>query len=202
MSSRPSPLIEWGVAQRSLPGQVESGDGYVVEAFPGGILIGVIDGLGHGSEAAEVTRVAAGVLRGHAGETVTTLFQLCHAALLGTRGVVITLASLAPGSLTWLGVGNVEGLLLGGDNELPRRETARVRGGTVGYRLPPLRPAVTPLAEGDTLVFVTDGIQSDYNRGLKLGDAPQKIADDLVARFCKGTDDALALVVRYAGKLL
>src|SRR5437868_5964588 len=48
--------IEWSVAARALPGQTVSGDQFLVKASNRGVLVGVIDGLGHGSEA---TRAAA-----------------------------------------------------------------------------------------------------------------------------------------------
>ncbi len=49
---------EWGVAMLPMTGQVKSGDTYLVETFAGGALAAVIDGLGHGEEAAEAARIA------------------------------------------------------------------------------------------------------------------------------------------------
>ena len=51
------------------------------------------------------------------------------------------------GAMTWLGVGNVTGLLLRADAGAERkRESLLLRGGVVGYRLPPLRPVAIPIA--------------------------------------------------------
>src|SRR4051812_16934568 len=44
--------LEWAVAGRALSGQLESGDAGLVVALARGTLLAVIDGLGHGSEAA------------------------------------------------------------------------------------------------------------------------------------------------------
>jgi len=46
-----SGLIWWGVAERALPGQTVSGDKYLVKPLADGVLLAVVDGLGHGGEA-------------------------------------------------------------------------------------------------------------------------------------------------------
>src|SRR5437773_3945378 len=109
-----SSVIQWGVAMRTLSGERESGDLHVVKSAGPGVLAGVVDGLGHGAEAASAARAAVAVLDQHAHEPLLPLLQRCHRALLGTRGVVLSLLLFdgAAGSMTWLGVGNVEGVLL------------------------------------------------------------------------------------------
>src|SRR5256885_267334 len=76
----------------------------------------------------------------------------------------------------------------------------RPRGGVVGYRLPRLVPSVVSVAPGDVLVFATDGIERPSFEGLRMSDPPGRIAGDILARFARDTDDALALVVRYRGE--
>lgn len=195
-------LIEWGVAARALGGRAESGDQYLVEPFPGGILVAVVDGLGHGPKAATVGKAAIAALEGHVQEPVALLIAHCHEKLKRTRGVVMSLASFnAPdGTMTWLGVGNVTGFLLYADAKAGRgREALVTRGGVVGYQLPTPRPAVIPVSRGDTLIFATDGLRSSFAEGLTLGDPPQQIAERIFAQHGRGTDDALVLVARYIG---
>ena len=105
-------------------------------------------------------------------------------------------------SMTWLGVGNVEGLLLHGDGAAGSgfaRASLVTRGGIVGSELPRLHPVVLPIAPGDTLFFATDGIREGFAEGLPPEAAPQQLADQILARHGKGTDDALVLVARYLG---
>jgi negative regulator of sigma-B (phosphoserine phosphatase) len=200
--------IEWGVAGRSLDGQSESGDQYLVKTFPNGALVTVVDGLGHGPRAATVAKTAIATLEGHAHEPVASLLRRCHKELVGTRGVVMSLASFntLDGEMTWLGVGNVIGLLLRADARAERaRESLLLRGGVVGYRLPSLRPVVISVTRGDTLIFATDGLRSSFVqefihnevKGLTLSDPPQRIADHIFAEHGRGTDDALVLVAQY-----
>jgi phosphoserine phosphatase RsbX len=198
-----TPLIEWGVSSRALPGQAASGDRHVVQAYPGGALIGAIDGLGHGVEAASAARKAGDVLGSHCTESVIALARRCHEALLSTRGVVMSLASFSGGdeTMTWMGVGNVEGVLLRADvRAVPVREQLLLRGGVVGYQLPQLAASVLPLALGDTLIFATDGIRSDFAGVLDRTGSASSLADRILASYAKPTDDALVVVARYAGR--
>src|SRR5437773_929428 len=76
----------------TLPGETESGDLHLVKSVGSGVLAAVVDGLGHGAEAASAARAAVAVLERHAGESPLPLLQRCHRALIGTRGVVLSLA--------------------------------------------------------------------------------------------------------------
>ncbi|MBN1218891.1 MAG: SpoIIE family protein phosphatase [Anaerolineae bacterium] len=204
-------LLEWGVAIQALAGHAESGDAYVVEPFTNGVLVGVIDGLGHGDRAAAVATTAAATLKTHPHEPVTSLMERCHEKLRGSRGAVISLASFNPlkETMTWLGVGNVDGILLKADKQSgSAHKTLLLRGGVVGYRLPSLYDVVLPIARGDLLFFVTDGIrsgfikeqfQNPYSQTLDKTQSVQQIADTILAQYGRGTDDALVLVARYNG---
>ena len=194
------PFLEWGVAAQALPGETTSGDRHVMQAFPSGALVAVIDGLGHGEEAATAAEIAVTTLIGHAHEPVITLLNRCHEQLRASRGVVMSMASFnsLEGSLTWSGVGNVEGLLRrAGGSTNASDESLLLRGGIVGIQLPPLSASIIPVMPGDTLIFVTDGITPGFADKLNLRDPPQQLADSILAQHGKGTDDALVLVARY-----
>jgi phosphoserine phosphatase RsbX len=195
--------IEWAVAELARPGQTESGDQYVAMEIPGGAIVGVVDGLGHGAEAANASKIAVRSIERHGGEPVIKVMQQCHQSLAGSRGAVISVAAFnaAEETMTWLGVGNVEGLLLRAQAAVnPPRELLLVRGGVVGVHLPALAAAIVPVARGDTLIFATDGVRSEFLDVVRSHrDAPSLLADRILERFGRGTDDALVLVVRYLG---
>ena len=185
-----------------MQGQEISGDGHIIKPVPHGVLAAAIDGLGHGSEAAAAAKIAVATLETYTHEPVVSLVRRCHEALIGTRGVVMSVAFLnsLDNTMTWLGVGNVEGFLLRADRKtVPSRESLVPRGGVLGYQLPPLKVSVVPLRQGDTLIFATDGIRSGFDKGLDLGEQPQQIANRIMVQCAKGTDDALVLVVRFRG---
>lgn len=194
--------LPWGVATAPLPGESTCGDRYVVKPFGGGVLVAAIDGVGHGELAASAARIAEEILAENAGESPEVLVRRCHQALRGTRGVVMSLGSLdVPRALlTWLGVGNVQGVLLRPGLTLEEaEESLLLRAGVLGANLPPLHEAVLPVSAGDTLIFATDGIAGDFSRGLGRNLPPQRAADAILARHRRATDDALVVVARLAG---
>jgi len=164
--------------------------------------VGVVDGLGHGPEAAAAARKAVAALEEHTGEGLIPLVRRCHERLKGTRGVVMSLASLdtRANTVDWLAVGNVEGILVR-EGWKPGSRIQRIIGwgGVVGYNLPELRPASLHLSEGDLLVFASDGIRQEFVEGSDYQDQPQRVADRICAQYGTRTDDALVLVLRYRG---
>jgi phosphoserine phosphatase RsbX len=196
-------LIDWAVAGSVLPGQSESGDRHLVTTTPDGALVAVVDGLGHGVEAADAARAAVRALERHGVQTMISLIKGCHGSLGGTRGVVMSVASFSARdeTLTWVGVGNVEGLLLRAQPTVaPRRESLLLRGGVVGVHLPALSASIIPVMRGDTLIFATDGIQSDFALAPLDGrERPQPLADYILTHWGRNTDDALVLVARWMG---
>lgn len=196
------PMVEYSVAGFTLRGQGESGDDHLVCCNKSGVLIAAIDGIGHGEDAAKAARAASAILRAGADEPVISLVQSCHEELRNTRGVVLSLASIDAGHglLTWLGVGNVQGVLMRANGkQMTEQETLLLRGGVVGSQLPPLQATVLPIACGDTVYFVTDGIRSDFAQSLTAKENPQRAANRILEKYQNGKDDALVLVTRLTG---
>ncbi|MBI3795751.1 MAG: SpoIIE family protein phosphatase [Deltaproteobacteria bacterium] len=212
-AARSESWLRWSVAARPLARQSVSGDVPLVAPFFGGVLVAVVDGLGHGEEAVTAAQRAITTLTANAQESVVFLLQCCHEELKGTRGAVMSLASFQvhDGLMTWVGVGDVEGVLLRGSLETgSAREILLLRGGVVGYQLPLVRATTLPVRPGDMLIFATDGIRSDFvqepllrNPLIRVAqDGPQQLADHILRQYGKTTDDALVLVARYLGDSL
>jgi hypothetical protein len=196
------PMVEYGVAKFILPGQGESGDHHLVCCNRSGILIAAIDGIGHGEEAANASKAAAALLRSSADEPIISLVEQCHEKLRATRGVVLSLACIdhEHGMMTWLGVGNVQGVLMRADAKKGKvKESLLLRAGVVGSQLPALQAAVLPIVGGDTLFFVTDGVRGDFSVALSARENPQRAADRILEQYRSGNDDALVLVARLTG---
>ena len=194
--------VELGVACATLPGQSECGDRYVYETFTGGALLALVDGIGHGPEAALAADTACAVLKTHADEPVIALAERCHGELRFTRGVVMSLAAfdLRHDLLTWLGIGNVQGIIRRfGQPDGEAEELLLLRAGMVGSELPSLRASVLPVVPGDMLVLATDGVRSGFAARITSRDTPMTAAQSILDRYKKGTDDALVLVARYQG---
>jgi phosphoserine phosphatase RsbX len=192
--------VEWWAASRTRHGQTTCGDRYLVRDASFGSLLAVVDGIGHGQEAAAAAEIALRTLEQHGEEPAVIQVNRCHAALRGTRGVVMNLAHFRARerTLTWLGVGNVEGLVLSHDHGKPLKAMRLLqRSGVLGSNLPALQSSTFPVAAGDTLLFATDGIATGFDRNLDLRQGPQALAEGILARHARGTDDALVLVARF-----
>jgi hypothetical protein len=200
LASQPRAAIEWNVEARPFGGTGACGDVDVVVIGERGAVVAVADGLGHGREAVIAAEAAAGVIQQRPDAAITELMTHCHEALRNTRGAALSIAVFAchDGTMTWLGVGNVGAILARGDpSARPARHALLMRGGVVGYRLPPLRPEVLPVFPGDTLIMASDGIASAFEHEPTLGRDPKTLAAGILASHGKDTDDALVLVARY-----
>ncbi len=194
-------LFDHAVSSRGQGGAEVSGDHHMVRRIDRGVLVAVVDGLGHGRDAEIAARLAIETLESAPVAEITGLVQRCHSVLNRSRGVVMSIASLDAErqTMTWLAVGNIEGVLIRPGTA--KREAILMRGGIVGHRLPPLRTATLPLSAGDLLVLATDGIREGFAETLR-SDAPlQEIADRVLARYGRAEDDALVLAGRWHGQL-
>ena len=195
-------MVEYGVAKFVIPGQEESGDQHLVCCNRNGILVAAIDGIGHGEAAANAAKAAAALLRSSADQPIISLVERCHEKLRATRGVVLSLAFIEPGQgmMTWLGVGNVQGVLMRADaTNGNAQESLLLRAGVVGSQLPALQGTVLPIAQGDTLFLATDGVRSDFSMALSARENPQRAADRILEHYGSRNDDALVLVARLTG---
>lgn len=191
--------LDWGVAARPLPGEELCGDHHLVARTATGWLLAVADGLGHGPKAAVASQTLVDVLKQHLELPPVELIRLCHEALRNTRGSAAAIVTIDGTRclLSWVGVGNVEGVILHGDPAASSAEYITMRGGIVGYRMPGLQPSFLPLRDGDLLALATDGIESDFVRALLPSHPPEEMAASILDRYAKPTDDALILVARW-----
>ncbi|WP_328396876.1 SpoIIE family protein phosphatase [Nocardia sp. NBC_00416] len=194
--------IEWAMAGRALPGQDVSGDRCVVlDTGTGTVLFAVLDGLGHGTAAAAAVDRATRVLAENRAEPLDVLMVLCHRAMSDTRGAAVTLTLFGAEEAQWLSVGNVESHVLTAGPTGPQiSATALQSGGIVGYRLPStLQPQSVPVRPGDLLLMSTDGVEVEPGQGVDLAKSTADIAQELLERHAKDTDDALVLAARVRG---
>jgi negative regulator of sigma-B (phosphoserine phosphatase) len=196
--------IEWAAKSRPRPGENVCGDRLLAVDVNGtGALIGVLDGLGHGAEAAEAANCGVEVLRNARSEPLDVLVQLCHRALSGTRGAAMTLARIdfRADTLSWIGIGNVAADLVAKHPAgVEVRSSARLAGGIVGYRIPEvLTPQEVPIRPGDLLVIASDGIVEDHLDDIDFSAPALLIADQILHSHAKDNDDALVLAARHRG---
>jgi hypothetical protein len=205
-ASAPSPgtsFLDWAIASRPMAGQDLSGDIATVQTSDHRAVIAVIDGLGHGPEAATAAQAAAQVVEKHRAEPLEALLLLAHEQLADTRGAAATVAIVdgVAGRLDWVGVGNVNATLLRADDTArPRSHGVFLCRGILGYLLPSLHiSAPLPLAPGDMLVLATDGVRGDVTGPFRAEAPVGRLAETILADQATSDDDALVLVARYRG---
>jgi negative regulator of sigma-B (phosphoserine phosphatase) len=189
------------VAARPIPGEYVSGDRHVAVRGER-LVVAVIDGLGHGPDAAHAAGRAAKVVEAHPDDRPDALLRRCHEELRSTRGAAMTIASIdeSGGEMTWIGVGNVQAALLqAGPTQAGIREWVPLRGGVVGYLLPSLRPGTVRLRRDDVLVLATDGVRPVFGDWPGPAEPTGNVAARILDEQRRGTDDALVLVARYRG---
>lgn len=193
--------LEWQVSRYIEPASRVCGDLAVVRIYGSLAVIAAIDGLGHGEEAERAAHVAQRTIEDEVGRPLEDIVHACHRALAPTRGAVMSLAelNLASRTLSWLGVGNVRGLLHRSDRALdPNRHELLQRAGIVGSLLPRLHTVELPIVPGDLLIFGTDGLRYDFADNLEGRTQPAQLAPALLAKHVRGDDDALVLVARIS----
>jgi len=194
-------FLDWAVAGRPMDGQALSGDVATVQTSSSRCVLAVIDGLGHGPEAAAAATTAARIVETNRAEPVEALLLLAHEHLAESRGVAATLAIIDgdTGRMDWLGVGNVNGVVLRADDTArPRTYGVFLCRGVLGYLLPNLHVAEpVQLTNGDCIVIATDGVRGDLTASLRPEVPVTRLAETILAEQATPDDDALVFVGRF-----
>jgi phosphoserine phosphatase RsbX len=168
-----------------------NGDRAFVRAIDDGVLVGVIDGLGHGPEAARAAALAVEALSAHPADGVVSLLEATHGALRGSRGCAATLVLARAGSVSIAGVGNVATHVFA-DTKIVHRPTP----GIIGYSLPRgIRPLVVTALSPVRIVITSDGVSRRFELRDLDGLSAERACELLVERHSTVNDDATALVL-------
>jgi anti-sigma regulatory factor (Ser/Thr protein kinase) len=190
--------FETGVVALPYPGEDVYGDGWGVVQEPKRGLFLVVDGLGHGIEAAAASRQAERVLEESAELEPEALLERIDRALRGTRGAAAGLAELRlqGGGASFVGIGNTASMVLRGDQS--RRMVSR--NGILGHGVRRFQAFHYDFAEDESiLVMHSDGVSSQCELGGYPGLAarhPSVVAAVLCRDFARDRDDVTVLVAR------
>lgn len=195
------PGVEVGAVCLPVAGEVECGDAWAI-AHPGGdrTVVMVADGLGHGPQAAEASRAAIGALGRGGAAGPSDLLRAAQDAMAGTRGGAVAVATIdhARGQLTYGGVGNIAGVLVG-----PSGRAGLVsHNGILGAGARRFQDFTSPWAPGSILVMHSDGVNTQWrlDRNTPLAARhPALIAGALYRDHARARDDSTVVVVRQPG---
>ena len=184
------------VAARPYPGEAVSGDAWQVDWHGSVCRIALVDGLGHGSQAAAAASAALTALTAEPALNPVDAVHCCHDALANTRGAALLVASIdvSRSQLIVAGAGNVEARICQ-NGETKHLMTDR---GIVGSVLPRVHPVEVALAPEWLLLIYTDGIKRRFDAQSLLDPAPSGdgLAQAVLAGWARATDDATVLVAQ------
>jgi Stage II sporulation protein E (SpoIIE) len=194
---------EYGAVSLPLAGEEACGDLWAIEEVRGLTLLLVVDGLGHGPQAAEAAREAVRIFGERASLGLVEIVQAAHAALRSTRGAALAVAELdlGRGEVRYAGVGNIAGSILGAGED---RSTSMVsHNGTVGHTIRKVQEFTYPWTPGSLLVMHSDGLATHWQLGRYPGLTsrhPAIVAGTLYRDFRRVRDDVTVVVVRERSK--
>ncbi|RZQ60507.1 SpoIIE family protein phosphatase [Amycolatopsis suaedae] len=192
--------IRFGAVLYSAPGEDISGDAWAVVDHEDLTTVAISDGLGHGPAAARASELAMARVQAEPGAEPEQLVRAMATDLAVTRGATVALARIdrAAGTLRFTGVGNTTARLYSSRTNTSTQLVSAA--GFVGDGAP-VRDRVRSQTHAWTvdskLVLHTDGIAQRWkaeDRPELFGHDPAVVAGWLLGQYCRGRDDACAVV--------
>jgi anti-sigma regulatory factor (Ser/Thr protein kinase) len=195
----PAALLDVGVVCLPVEGETACGDGWHVHQDATRAVVLLVDGLGHGPNAAQAADVAIESFRAVVDRAPAEIVASMDAALRATRGAALAVAEItrtATGDrVRFCAVGNTVSAIVGRDKS---RSLASMNG-TAGLQTGRLQEFTQDWIGDAMLVMHTDGITSRW----RLDSYPTILAHDpgIVAAVLqrdatRPRDDATVLVLR------
>lgn len=188
--------LRFGVSHHAMRHETACGDTWQLAITEQGISVLVIDGLGHGEDAALAAHAGAVEFAGHPFDSPDALIADMHRSMNGTRGGAAAVAqfSAATGSLKFAGIGNIGARLATANASRGMASHP----GIVGAQYRKTHTFDYADAAGQLLLLYSDGLQSRWDLADYPGLAfkhPAVIAAVLHRDFCRGRDDATILII-------
>lgn len=185
----------FGATSVPMKGESACGDSFLALPAASRSLYMVVDGLGHGINAAEAANEAVSVVQASAGEGATEILIRAHDALKKTRGAAMSVVLVDHDRqlVVCSGVGNISTAVITGN----AMHSMPAQNGTLGAVLPPrIQEYTYPIEPNSVLMMYSDGLTSKCAPtgypGLQ-NRHPQLIAGLLYRDFSRRRDDATVL---------
>lgn len=177
-------------------GELVSGDKWCIVESDGTINCLLIDGLGHGIEAADAANLAVKRFKENIPKAPAIVMEAIHKSLRGTRGAVGAVAQInsADGKVHFCGLGNISALVV---NETSRKHLTSFNG-TLGYEARRFQEYDHPWGGNSILLMHSDGLSSKTFEDIytiQRQSAPI-VAAWLYQKYSKGNDDSTMLVCK------
>jgi anti-sigma regulatory factor (Ser/Thr protein kinase) len=193
----PEDELELGAVCLPKHGESVAGDGWLLESSGDYRTILVMDGLGHGPNAARAARAATDAFAAHKSATPGALMEICHSALTSTRGAAGAAAriALAKNQGSFAGIGNIACRV---ETTGERRQLVS-HSGTLGHVMRRVQEFDFAFPAGALLILHSDGLKTRWTSadypGLMSRHAGL-IAGVLYRDHERGRDDVTVVVLK------
>lgn len=184
----------YGAVSIALEGEIDCGDAWSLMQDSRGLALFVVDGLGHGTFAAEAARAAVGAFASGPFAEPQEIMVRANGLMSKTRGGAAACARLAGDRVSYAGVGNISATLIS-----PGKSQGLVsHNGTLGLHKRRTQQFEYVREPGALLIMHSDGVSARWdlkNRADLLVRHPAIIAAALYRDHGRERDDATVVVV-------
>ena len=186
-----------GVISQEKSGEPVCGDGWTVVQGRGRVAVFLVDGLGHGPDAAAAARTAIETVETNAHREGPDIMDAVHNALRPTRGGAAALALLQPESelCCFCGIGNIAASI----RSAGVSRSMVSHNGTLGHQVRKIQEFQYPFPKGALLVMHSDGLATHWDLAAYPGIEnrhPGLVSAALYRDHTRGRDDVTVLALR------
>ena len=183
-----------GAISIALEGEIECGDAWCLRQDSQGLALFVVDGLGHGTFAAEAARVAIDAFLMNPFVPPQETMVRANGLMSKTRGGAAACARLVGDNVSYAGVGNISGTLI----SVGKSQGLVSQNGTLGLHQRRTQQFEYQRERGALLIMHSDGVSARWdlkNRPDLLVRHPAIIAGAIYRDHGRRSDDATVVVV-------
>jgi anti-sigma regulatory factor (Ser/Thr protein kinase) len=193
-----APAIRYGGVCIAKHGESVTGDAWTLQSSMGHFRMMVVDGLGHGPDAAVAAHTAVGVAARRVALAPDELLDAMHGALRGTRGAAAAVAAVTPHAATGIcaGIGNIRCFVRAGGAE----RSLVSHNGTLGHQIRKIQAFEFAFPPRALLVMHSDGIATHWTLDQYPGidrHHPAVIAATILRDHARPRDDATVAILRH-----
>lgn len=179
-----------------MRGETECGDHWEVAAWRDHLTFMLVDGLGHGPDAALAAACATRAFGANATASHDMLLAALDREMRTTRGAAVSVVTVGPGThaVTFTGVGNVDARIVG---DGPTQHLVP-QNGIVGHGMPALRSSFATWPARGHLAMHSDGIVARWRMEAYVGFErvhPGLLAGMIYRDFARERDDVTVVVL-------
>jgi anti-sigma regulatory factor (Ser/Thr protein kinase) len=186
--------VRHGAINIALDGEIECGDAWSLRQDSQGLALFVVDGLGHGTFAAEAARVAIEAFHMNPFVPPQETLVRSNALMSKTRGGAAACARLVGDNVSYSGVGNISGTLI----SVGKSQGLVSQNGTLGLHQRRTQQFEYQRERGALLIMHSDGVSARWDlkdRADLLVRHPAIIAGAIYRDHGRRSDDATVVVV-------